>query len=69
MSNFIKEIVSMFLVWYVSTCCLFLPIHAFTDIGFDKSLLLSVVLGCLIDILLTVFFYIYDKRKVGNSTP
>jgi hypothetical protein len=65
--NIILELLSMVLLVYLTAGALIIPLQAFTDLGFEKSLASGIALGVLLDTIILVYVTIRDKRAKKNA--
>jgi len=65
--NIFLEFLSMVLVVYLTAGALVIPLQAFTDLGFEKSLVSGMALGVLLDTTILVYVTIRDKRAKKNA--
>lgn len=62
MKNIILELLSMVLVVYLTAGALIIPLQSYTNLGFEKSLGVGLVVGFILDISLFAYVVVRDIR-------
>tara|TARA_X000001388_G_scaffold60537_1_gene45916 strand:+ start:1148 stop:1360 length:213 start_codon:yes stop_codon:yes gene_type:complete len=60
--NIILELLSMVLVVYLTAGALIIPLQFYTDLGFEKSLVLGLAIGAVLDTAILAYVVVRDIR-------